>query len=173
MDPVLKAAEDRRDELRQELKKIDDFLVMYRTLAGSIPPKTENTSETSEAPTDIENPVDSARMPEEREAEGVDATLPRRVRVRDNPKPAAVVAATIDVIRQRNLPMTRRQIWDALKERGVVVNGSDPVKTLGTILWRSGSDHLMQIDGWGYWPKILPVPARPDPANITLDELFG
>ena len=55
----------------------------------------------------------------------------------------------------------------------MVVNGTDPVKTLGTILWRSGSDRLTQIDGWGYWPKDLPLPHRPDPAKVTLADLLG
>jgi len=67
--------------------------------------------------------------------------------------PALVVAEAAEVIRAAGRPMTRREIHKALSDQGIVVNGTDPIKALGTMLWRSGEDVLEQIDGWGYGLK--------------------
>jgi hypothetical protein len=157
--PIIEAAQKKRADLLEELKKINEFLEMYRTFEIEARMDSVNTTGTHEESTGVANPVDRPRIVDERTTEeGADAPPPRRVRVRDNPKPAAVVAAAVEVIRAHARPMTRRQVWEALKERGMVVNGTDPVKTLGTILWRSGSDQLTQLDGYGYWLKDQSYP---------------
>jgi hypothetical protein len=76
----------------------------------------------------------------------------KTARVTDNPKPAKVVEAAISILRAQGWPMSRKDLHTALSERGVVVNGANPVKTLGTMLWRA-PDMIVQIDGQGYWPK--------------------
>ena len=77
---------------------------------------------------------------------------PKKGRVTDNPKSSVVVAAAISILREGGHPLSRRQLHRALWDRGVEVNGGDPVKTLGTILWRA-QDKLVQLEGFGYWPK--------------------
>jgi hypothetical protein len=167
MDKILDAAEKRRDEIRQELKKLDEFLILYRALANSLPADSVNTNGTFEPDTVQKTPVNNSELEAARETESTDATPARRVRVRDNPKPEVVVAEAVKLIREKNRPMTRREIREGLVERNIVVNGADPVKALGTMLWRSGADLLVQVDGRGYWPAGVPVP------ELTMGELVN
>jgi hypothetical protein len=88
---------------------------------------------------------------------------PPRTRVRDNPKPAVLIPAVVEILRARGQPMSRRQLHEALTERDLVVRGAEPTKTLGTILWRA-RDVIDSIDGRGYWPKGDPVPV---PSDLT------
>lgn len=75
-----------------------------------------------------------------------------RTRVTDNPKPEVLIPAAKEILRANKRPMNRRQLHQALAARGLEVRGADPVKTLGTILWRA-RDQIKSIEGWGYWPK--------------------
>lgn len=70
----------------------------------------------------------------------------------DEVAPFPFLARLITVLRERGKPMSRRELHVALGERGLLVKGSDPIKALGTMLWR-GRDRLTQIEGYGYWPK--------------------
>lgn len=159
MDPIYEAAVAREDELLQELKKIRDFLATYRTLANSLKLDSANIIGTKVVPPTADTKgVDSAEAGAAREAEAPDAAPPKRIRVSDNPKPTIVVEAAVELIRAKGRPMTRREIRDELAARGIVVKGADPVKAVGTMLWRSGADQLVQIEGRGYWPKGDPVP---------------
>jgi hypothetical protein len=55
--------------------------------------------------------------------------------------------------------MTRRELHSALAERGMLVRGADPVKTLGIMLWRSGRFDQVEHEGkMGYWPKGEALP---------------
>lgn len=80
------------------------------------------------------------------------STQAKKTRVTDNPRPAVLIPAAVEILRERGHPMSRRELWDALADRGLVVKGADPIKALGTILWRA-SDKIVQIEGRGYWPK--------------------
>ena len=64
--------------------------------------------------------------------------------------------------------MSRRQLYEALKRLGMEIKGADPIKALGTILWRA-SDRIEYVEGRGYWPIGDAVPKLPD----TLDELMA
>jgi len=155
MDSILEAAEKKRDEIREELQKITDFIVTYRRLAQQVQADEANTTRTHR---DSAEPVDGAASQEARALEKADGAQAKRARVNDNPKPKEVVEAAVKLIREIGRPMTRREIREQLAERGMVVNGADPVKALGTMLWRSGSERLTQIEGRGYWPSDLPLP---------------
>jgi len=152
MDQVYEAALRRRDELAQELKNLDDFIGTYRRLALELHIESRNTEGTKSSPTSPALPVEKIDEPE------TTPVVKRRSRVTDNPKPEVVVAEAVTVIREKGEPMNRRAIWNALRDRGVVVNGADPIKALGTMLWRSGGDKLTSIEGRGYWPKDAPEP---------------
>lgn len=167
-DPVLAAAEARRDELAQELQKVRDFISSYHAFKRMAKLDSVNTTGTiSVSSTAFENSGDHVGKEAAREAESADATPARRTRVTDNPKPSVVVAEAVDVIRTANRPLTRREIHKSLAERGVVVRGADPIKALGTMLWRSGSEALEQIEGYGYWIKGIPVPTLFDSQYST------
>lgn len=160
IDPILAAAESRRDELAQDLQKVRDFIASYHAFARMAKADSVNISGTFEATVGNAASVDKD---ETREAESPDAAPARRTRVTDNPKPDVVVAAAVQVIREAKRPMTRREIHRALAERDLLVRGADPIKALGTMLWRSGSRVLEQIEGHGYWVKGDVLPARYDP----------
>ena len=76
-----------------------------------------------------------------------------------NPPNPVVVSGAINVLREAGRPMTRRELYLALKDRGVVVHGKDPVKTVGTILWRA-RDQLVSHEGRGYWPATEHLPTE-------------
>jgi len=172
-DPILRRAVERRDELAQELQKIKDFISTYQSIANSLRLDTKNITGTlPDLFDDALNPAPATIDPQEREAEVADAAEARRTRVTGNPKPADVIAAAVTLIGDVGRPLTRRQIHRGLKNRGILVKGTDPIKTLGTTLWRSGGDYLEQIEGRGYWLKGEPVPPLPDIASIDLDELL-
>lgn len=153
-DPILNRAFARMDELREELEKLQHFVDTYRSFANSIKLESANIEGTNRDHSDAgDSAVDNSEIETAREVGRTGAAPASRVRVRDNPKPAAVVAAAVELIRENLGPMTRRQIWEGLRDQGMVVRGADPVKALGTMLWRSGKDQLVQLEGYGYWLK--------------------
>lgn len=158
MDAVFEAATKRIDEIKEELKKLEEFVGTYRKLALELRIDTLNTTGTRNPPPAAIMPVDGVWTETDKEVKATDAAPAKRVRVSDNPPSSVVIPAAIKVIREAGRPLSRKQIRDALVERGVVVNGKDPVKTMGTILWRA-PDQVIQIEGMGYWPKADPPPA--------------
>lgn len=95
------------------------------------------------------------------------AESPASPRIRDNPKPAVLIPAVIEILRESGHPMSRRQIHEALSDRGLVVRGAEPTKTLGTILWRARG-LIGSIEGRGYWPAGDPVPE-----SMTVEDLLS
>jgi hypothetical protein len=79
----------------------------------------------------------------------------KRTRVTDNPRPAVLIPVAVEILRKNGHPMSRRELWEALAGRGLLVKGADPIKALGTILWRA-QDQIVQVEGFGYWPKADP-----------------
>jgi len=168
MSTVYDAAVAREAELQEELKKVRDFLGLYRAFMSQIQSESKNEDGTNtDQSTRTVAVVDMLRTDAAREAATPDEAAPKRVRVRDNPKPTDVVAAAVEVIRNAGRPLSRREIHTTLKERGTEVRGADPIKALGTMLWRSGGDRLEQIEGKGYWVKGEPLPAEHDPLRSS------
>jgi hypothetical protein len=144
MDPVYEAAIKRLDELRLELKMLNDFIEMYRRTRQILG-------------------LDQQRTPDTKQEQITELTSHKRLVVkmkkaasptRGNPKPAVVIRKAVSILDEHKCPMSRRQLHSALCERGLVVKGADPIKALGTMLWRS--DALIQIGGHGYWIKSRP-----------------
>jgi len=163
---MLDAAIQKRDELREDLRKIEDFILTYRRLRQEL--RIDVKSGVSRESSPEANSPDEMSQVDDRAAEAPDAAPARRVRVRDNPKPDAVVAAAVEVIREAGKPLSRRQIHEELTARGMEVKGADAIKALGTMLWRSGRDHLVQLEGRGYWDKSQGYP----PAAYDPDPMF-
>lgn len=151
MDEIIQNAKDRIATLKRELEILEDFVRSAEPavvlLSGHVRIRATVTGELS---------VDEAE-PESRGAESSASTESsvKRTRVTDNPKPSVLVPAAIEIIRQHGHPMSRRQLHEALSERGLIVKGTDPIKALGTILWRA-RDQIVQLEGRGYWPKSDP-----------------
>ena len=60
-----------------------------------------------------------------------------------------IVRATELLLRRHGSPLTRRGIYEGLLQLGVSLQGADPIKNLGTILWRSGKFDAAGAEG--YW----------------------
>lgn len=163
MDAILAAANARRSDLLKELEKVDHFLETYHTLSIELKLESENKKGTQDLNVAPKKVVDGEQMEAAREAQTSDDAPAKRIRVSDNPSPALVVQAAAEVIRAKGRPMSRRSIHTALKEQGIHVKGADEVKSLGTMLWRSGKEVLVQIEGKGYGLKGVDYDSAQDP----------
>lgn len=137
-DPV-ETAKIRLAEIEEEAEKLRLFIAAWESVADIL---GDRLAANPEAVISVDNPVSDTHSDISRRARAV------------NPPTDEIVAAAIQVLRHRGHPMSRRALHEALWERGVQVRGTDPVKTLGTILWRAG-DRIIQLEGYGYWPKHI------------------
>lgn len=169
VNALIKAAEDRIAALKDEVAKWESFLRMsaeaQELLTAGTPTigapalSVQASGQTSASKASFLGGVASAHAPKVSSVEDRP-----RTRVTDNPRPAVIIPAAIKIMRERGRPMSRRDLHVALADAGLVVNGADPVKALGTILWRA-KNQIIQIEGRGYWPHGDPVP----PANHWMD----
>lgn len=127
----------RRDQLRQqlrdlqaELKRVEDYVSLHEQLFGT---SAKEGSQSQPAP---------------------------RMRQRNIFAPERLTELAREIILSRGRPMTRSQIAEAIIERGFPLGGRDPVKNLGTILWRF-RDAFANIPRYGYWPRDVPNAALP------------
>jgi len=74
----------------------------------------------------------------------------RKKRTTGNPKKEDVVEASREIIRERGEPVSRADLFRALKERGIELRGADPEMVLSTMLWRM-RDQIVRLNGGGYW----------------------
>ena len=139
----------KRDLLRREIEKIEDFLEVYRELTGTEPVRSE-----------VKAPVSPARV----------VRSYGRKRKRGTVKPSDLAPMVGRILVEHGAPMTRSELLAALAERDVVLAGEDKAKYLGTILWRM-REAFVNLEGHGYWPRELaydPAGYRPD-----IDEAIG
>jgi hypothetical protein len=135
----IKKIMEKRELLRQELEKIDNFLDLYRELTGTEAVRSEPSAAT-----------DSAEPPKSH----------GRKRTPGTAKPSDVGPMARRILLDNGKPMTRSELLKALEERDVVLAGEDKAKYLGTILWRM-KEAFINLEGFGYWPKDKPF----EPAN--------
>ncbi|MER8551581.1 hypothetical protein NKH69_09975 [Mesorhizobium sp. M0976] len=112
------------------------------------------------------NPVGSVSVEQNKQAP---STAKRNV-IR-NSKKEDVAAAALEVIRDRGEPVSRTDLFKALIDRGLTIEGSDPEMVLSTMLWRM-REKIVRFKNGGYWD------ARSDwePAGYKsewLDEIEG
>lgn len=152
MSDIISAARARLAELDQEAETIRKFLESAEAVATYLGARSMPEA------TDVLQPMNLVDMSES----GLQA--PQK-RVSDNPKPEVVIPAVRQILLENGRPMSRSQLHEALMQRGLEVRGVDPVKTLGTMLWRA-REEIQAIKGEGYWPLDVP---HPD----SLDGLLG
>lgn len=136
----------RADELKRELAKIDAWIAQWHEFAK-----------------EAELPVVAQHIIEIRPGE---FEFSKRRRTTGNPKKEDVAEAAIQIIKERNEPVSRADLFKALAERGVVItSGTDPEMVLSTMLWRM-RDMVVRLKGGGYWLANEPYePAGFDPLD--------
>lgn len=63
------------------------------------------------------------------------------------------------MLRRHGRPLKRREIHRQLLRMGISVPGTDSVRNLGTILWRSGRFEAAGVDGYWFANEERPKPA--------------
>ncbi len=86
-----------------------------------------------------------------------------------NPDRDVVVSVSLDLIHKARRPLTRKELFDALAENGIEINGKNPEMVLSTMLWRS-SDRIVRLPNFGYWPKEIEF--REASYSPIFDEIF-
>lgn len=76
--------------------------------------------------------------------------------------PVEVARHARNILIEHGRPLKRGALVRALMEKGVPLAGSDKNKNLGTIMWRH-PDMFVHLDGFGYWPKDIPLSGVYDP----------
>jgi len=154
-DTAYQHAMKRREELKRELSEIDEFLRLHRKFSvGSfqvevVPP--ENVSGTKSDSTDTSDDSKATS---------------RRV----NPPREEVRRIAREVMLEMGRPLTRGELLEQFAARGTPIQGADPSKNMGTLMWRL-SDHFVNIEGHGYWPRDVPCEAvEYDPADENSEE---
>jgi hypothetical protein len=129
---------------RQDLEKTHSFIRTWHEMAG-IP-----------LPRDLEQDEPMASL-----------ASPRRPK---NPDREFIVDKSLEIIRSHGVPMARRELYESLIRRGVIINGKDPEMVLSTMLWRT-KEKIVRLPPYGYWPadEAYP-PAHYDP---RIDDMIG
>ena len=143
-DDEIKKIIEKRDQLRQELQKIDNFLELYRDLTGTELVQTEPSGKLAN--------VDNFRRR-------------GRKRTPGTVSPSDLGPMIRRILLEHGKPMTRSELLRALEGRDVKLAGEDKARYLGTIMWRM-REAFVNIDGYGYWPKDVEWgPDDPEPVR--------
>lgn len=171
MDDVYEAARKRRDELQIELKTLNDFIDVYQRTRQLLGLDSREHKENSQAGA----PSGTATVQASPATPSPAGDEPKRTRVTDNPPSAEVIRAVKDIMFQARRPFVRRELHRLLAQRGLEVRGVDPIKTLGTILWRA-KDDIVSLPEGGYWVRGVPLPEHgydpSSPQQLDYDHLL-
>lgn len=145
MADIISKTDQRIAELEQELKILREFKDRYLVVSQLLGPAATPPNVVLETATPPAPPL-RERLPQH-----------TKKRARNALGSAELIAQAVAAIRENCRPMSRRDVYDALAAKGVVIEGADPLKVLGTALWRANKD-IVSLDGLGYWPKMDPYP---------------
>lgn len=148
-DAAYQNALQRRANLLKELERLNIFISVYEEMTQ---PWGQNASADSLDQNANNLPTDPQEVVLEAPAGAAGVSESPRKRATGNPKPRDVVEEVKAILARRGHPMTRRQLLAELNVRGMVIQGRNPMKVLGTNLWRAG-DELVSLEGHGYWFK--------------------
>ena len=143
VEKALKRLRLLRSQLQARLNETDQTIIQLEKIQERIGRLTEPTL--FDAPTDWQ---------------------PSSSRVRNATPPNEIADQAAQLIEDAGRPLTRSQIVQKLKERGVQLAGGDINKNVGTILWRQ-KGRFVNLPRLGYWlaDKRLPglyAPPRED-----------
>jgi hypothetical protein len=96
-------------------------------------------------------------------------------RKRKNSKKEEVARATRQLIEQNERPMTREELYPLLVNQGLVIEGSDKLMVLSTMLWRMMNEGapIVRLRGGGYWLKERGLDNPPYRPDQTVSVLVG
>lgn len=87
-----------------------------------------------------------------------------------NPSRRLVADKTLELIRNLGEPIPRENLLQLLSERGIHINGKDPLMVLSTMLWRE-KDKIVRLPKHGYW--IADQEYKPAHYSPELEDLIG
>lgn len=130
--------EDAIRKAKEQVIEIQSFLKQWEKFSGI------SLSEVSGANT-LEYSPDFVKSP--------DRLMVERPR---NPKKEIVATEVIHILRDHTRPLNRAELLKFLRERGVVIHGSNPEMVLSTMLWRTkDSSGIARLPSGGYVLKSL------------------
>lgn len=143
-------AQQQIDEWRRELGRVNQFIQEWHDFAG-VPMPIDVTREPART-----GLVQLPMVPPAQEEVGVvDPDKPKRAR--NNSRKEEVAEGARAIITERGQPVLRADLLKALRERGYVIEGSDPDTVLSTMLWRM-RDRVARVKTGGYWLAEVPCP---------------
>lgn len=152
-DVALKNAEAKRDELSERIEankaeiqrlsnaveadtaardSVVSFIAQWYEMAGLKPPKEDTVQ------TDLLGQASIAK-----------AGKPK------NPDRKYVAKVAAEIADATGRPLSRAEVAEGLRQRGIVLEGKDPMMVLSTMLWRT-PETIARIEGFGYWPADKP-----------------
>lgn len=161
IEAELKKAISRRDEVKQELEKLDQLveLLSWWKEAGKAVP--------------ADSLPDDRILSQQGARAGVNANAVAESFDEPFATPAEVIREVLIVLAEHGRPLQRGQLLKELVRNGIRIRGGDKSKVLGTTLWRA-KDKIVSIDGWGYWIREQPCPlAGYKPEKDSLADLLG
>lgn len=148
---IIGRASQRRDQLKAELARIESFLAtayeLQQELSGSAASKTSMT--------DIDK-----------------ADLPARRTMAARGSGAQTLDAVVQILRERGMPMSTRDLLPSVLARGIEVGGKDPIATLSA---RISSKGIVRLNHGKWWlvndaqEKSAETSAEADEAADTPD----
>lgn len=154
---AINAAQDRLDELRRELSRVDEFIAEWHRYAGVL---ADGPHQAAERPASEASPYTIGVGP-------LPAPAPRAT---GNSSKEAVTEAALELIAERGEPIGRSELYKLLTERGLIIRGKEPEMVLSTMLWRM-KDRIVRLKGGGYW--IADRPYEPAQYDKDLEAMFG
>lgn len=90
-------------------------------------------------------------------------------RLRRNSKKETVAMVARDIIVANGAPMGRKALLSALLERGLTIEGRNPLLVMSTMLWRMRSV-IIRLPRIGYWVSHLPYSREPTVESKAHDD---
>jgi hypothetical protein len=151
-DKAYENALKRQAELKQELLEVEAFIRLWHRFSGAEGERPEGIDVSQITTADIAaaaNRLDAHRQRGQK-AKKVPRGLPRD----------EVARYAREMMIEAGHPLTRGDLVEGFRSRGLPVGGTEPERNMGTIMWRL-ADQFVNLDGLGYWPKDRSYP----PAN--------
>ncbi|MES0059525.1 hypothetical protein NKJ86_04915 [Mesorhizobium sp. M0025] len=131
---------ERKKALLTELNTIDDrlgqivrFVSSWYNFAGVAPPE----------------PVDNAADSAENKRAPIHTPSAKRPK---NSSKESVANLSLEIIRERQAPVSRSDLYKELTARGLVIEGKDNEMVLSTMLWRMDA-RIVRLKTGGYWER--------------------